>query len=93
MWEPQHLTNLWASKTCYRDSFTFLHLPLYVSVSFDHHQVCMNRTTNIQFSIYDIEKWIYLYHIIQHKRGIFVVYIHTHLIMVKRDEIFSVVYT
>jgi hypothetical protein len=24
MWEPQHLTTLWASTACYRDSFTFL---------------------------------------------------------------------
>jgi hypothetical protein len=24
MWEPQHLTTLWASTTCYRDSFTLL---------------------------------------------------------------------
>jgi hypothetical protein len=23
MWEPQHLTTLWASTACYRDSFTF----------------------------------------------------------------------
>jgi hypothetical protein len=23
MWEPGHLTNLWASTACYRDSFTF----------------------------------------------------------------------
>jgi hypothetical protein len=22
MWEPQHLTTLWASTACYRDSFT-----------------------------------------------------------------------
>jgi hypothetical protein len=25
MWEPQHLTTIWASTACYRDSFT---LPL-----------------------------------------------------------------
>jgi hypothetical protein len=24
MWEPRHLTTLWASTACYRDSFTFL---------------------------------------------------------------------
>jgi hypothetical protein len=24
MWEPQHLTTLWASTTCYRDTYTFL---------------------------------------------------------------------
>jgi hypothetical protein len=24
MWEPQHLTTLWASTACYRDSFTLL---------------------------------------------------------------------
>jgi hypothetical protein len=24
MWEPQHLTTLWASTACYRDTFTFL---------------------------------------------------------------------
>jgi hypothetical protein len=24
MWEPQHLTTLWALAACYRDSFTFL---------------------------------------------------------------------
>jgi hypothetical protein len=23
MWEPQHLTTLWASTICFRDSFTF----------------------------------------------------------------------
>jgi hypothetical protein len=23
MWEPQHLTALWASTACYRDTFTF----------------------------------------------------------------------
>jgi hypothetical protein len=23
MWEPQHLTTLWASTACYRDGFTF----------------------------------------------------------------------
>jgi hypothetical protein len=23
MWEPQHLTTLWASTACYRDNFTF----------------------------------------------------------------------
>jgi hypothetical protein len=23
MWEPQHLTTLWASKACYKDTFTF----------------------------------------------------------------------
>jgi hypothetical protein len=23
MWEPQHLTTLWASTACYRDTFTF----------------------------------------------------------------------
>jgi hypothetical protein len=23
MWEPQYLTTLWASKACYRDTFTF----------------------------------------------------------------------
>jgi hypothetical protein len=23
MWEPRHLTTLWAFKACYRDSFTF----------------------------------------------------------------------
>jgi hypothetical protein len=26
MWEPQHLTTLWASTACYRDSFTLLPL-------------------------------------------------------------------
>jgi hypothetical protein len=25
MWEPQHLTTLWAFTACYRDSFTFLY--------------------------------------------------------------------
>jgi hypothetical protein len=29
MWEPQHLTTLWASTACYRDSFTFTHFLLY----------------------------------------------------------------
>jgi hypothetical protein len=24
MWEPEHLTTLWASTACYRDSFTLL---------------------------------------------------------------------
>jgi hypothetical protein len=24
MWEPQHLTTLWASTACYRDTFTLL---------------------------------------------------------------------
>jgi hypothetical protein len=24
MWEPRHLTTIWASAACYRDSFTFL---------------------------------------------------------------------
>jgi hypothetical protein len=24
MWEPQHLTTLWASKACYRDNFYWL---------------------------------------------------------------------
>jgi hypothetical protein len=26
MWDPQHLTPLWAFTACYRDSFTFYHL-------------------------------------------------------------------
>jgi hypothetical protein len=29
MWEPQHLTTIWASTACYRDTFTFL---LYTAV-------------------------------------------------------------
>jgi hypothetical protein len=28
LWEPQHLTTLWASTVCYRDSFTLLSLSL-----------------------------------------------------------------
>jgi hypothetical protein len=27
MWEPRCLTTLWASTACYRDSFTFYHVP------------------------------------------------------------------
>jgi hypothetical protein len=27
-WEPQHLTTLWASTTCYRDTFTLPYLTL-----------------------------------------------------------------
>jgi hypothetical protein len=30
MWEPRRLTTLWASTACYRDSFTFFFLPLYL---------------------------------------------------------------
>jgi hypothetical protein len=26
MWDPQHLTTLWASTACYMDSFTFFSL-------------------------------------------------------------------
>jgi hypothetical protein len=26
MWEPRHLTALWASKACYMDSFTFIYI-------------------------------------------------------------------
>jgi hypothetical protein len=32
MWEPWHLTTLWAFMACYRDSFTFT-LPLYMIVA------------------------------------------------------------
>jgi hypothetical protein len=32
MWEPQHLTTLWASTACYKDSFTFLILVVVVVV-------------------------------------------------------------
>jgi hypothetical protein len=31
MWEPQHLTTLWAFTTCYRDSFTFFITHYYIS--------------------------------------------------------------
>jgi hypothetical protein len=31
MWEPQHLTTLWASTACYRDTFTFLYRTIPVS--------------------------------------------------------------
>jgi hypothetical protein len=30
MWEPQHLTTLWAFAACYRDSFTFTFTKYYV---------------------------------------------------------------
>jgi hypothetical protein len=28
MWEPRRLTTLWASKACYRDSFTFFFIQI-----------------------------------------------------------------
>jgi hypothetical protein len=36
MWEPQHLTTLWASKACYRDPFTLIHsfIKIYTILSF-----------------------------------------------------------
>jgi hypothetical protein len=33
MWEPRHLTTLWASTACYRDSFAFLSLPYEADIS------------------------------------------------------------
>jgi hypothetical protein len=32
MWESQRLTTLWASKACYRYSFTFFNLSIYLSI-------------------------------------------------------------
>jgi hypothetical protein len=37
MWDPQRLTTLWASKACYRDSFTFLPF----SSMTKHHAPCV----------------------------------------------------
>jgi hypothetical protein len=34
MWEPRHLTTLWAFMACYRDSFTFLIYKGFVNVRF-----------------------------------------------------------
>jgi hypothetical protein len=33
MWEPQHLTTLWVSTACYRDTFTYFYLLTYESDS------------------------------------------------------------
>jgi hypothetical protein len=30
MWEPRHLTTLWASTACCRDSFTFLFIAILI---------------------------------------------------------------
>jgi hypothetical protein len=32
MWEPQHLTALWASSACYRDTFTLLYFTLLIII-------------------------------------------------------------
>jgi hypothetical protein len=40
MWEPRHLTTLWASTACYRDSFTFTYI-WYTSKKFD--DICFTR--------------------------------------------------
>jgi hypothetical protein len=34
LWEPRRLTTLWASTTCYKDSFTFLPFISYLNASF-----------------------------------------------------------
>jgi hypothetical protein len=34
VWEPQHLTNLWPSTACYRDTFTLLTYFIFIILSF-----------------------------------------------------------
>jgi hypothetical protein len=31
MWKPRHLTTLWVSTACYRDSFTFMRRAVFVT--------------------------------------------------------------
>jgi hypothetical protein len=47
MWEPQHLTTLWASTACYRDTFTFF---LKVGLC-DLHPVCVVYPVAEQLSL------------------------------------------
>jgi hypothetical protein len=32
MWEPQHLTALWASTACYRETFTYFYFFIIISI-------------------------------------------------------------
>jgi hypothetical protein len=47
MWVPQHLTTLWASTACYRDSFTFIYLQ-YILI---YCLLITDQKTNIQIQI------------------------------------------
>jgi hypothetical protein len=50
MWEPRHLTTLWASGACYRDSFIFL-LYLCVSVEQSARRKNDNRESFPEFNM------------------------------------------
>jgi hypothetical protein len=39
MWEPRCLTTLWASKACYRDSFTFLQFYILFNGNIQKHRI------------------------------------------------------
>jgi hypothetical protein len=51
MWDPQHLTNLKASRACYGDNFTFLYLD-YVRVIQESHLWSSRLVTVIDLLFY-----------------------------------------
>jgi hypothetical protein len=52
MWEPRHLTTLWASTACYRDSFTFYYLTLIFTKPHEFCSSCQTQQyTNLPANI------------------------------------------
>jgi hypothetical protein len=51
MWEPQHLTTVWAFTACYRDTFTFFFSPLWRKLSNDQNHDSLIITIGVQHGL------------------------------------------
>jgi hypothetical protein len=74
MWEPQHLTTLWASTDCYRDTFTLLSFTLLYHCTCSTpqpfqtaHVGCIRSFTLFIYSLYQLP-CIYGFHDVHLKR-------------------------
>jgi hypothetical protein len=54
MWEPRHLTTLWASTASYKDSFTFIETILPLPKNKELHNFCSSPNIIIEMR----QKWI-----------------------------------